>query len=50
MKTVLLSGNNSVVECDLAKVDVAASKPPPRSKYFGGGDVEKDNYPGLKAA
>ena len=31
MKTRLLSGNNSVVECDLAKVEVAGSNPVSRS-------------------
>jgi hypothetical protein len=49
MKKGLLSGNNSVVECDLAKVEVAGSNPVSRSIFFGG-DVETDNYPGLKAA
>ena len=29
-----LSGNNSVVECDLAKVEVAGSNPVSRSKDF----------------
>ena len=29
-----LSGNNSVVECDLAKVEVAGSNPVSRSKFF----------------
>ena len=28
------SGNNSVVECDLAKVEVAGSNPVSRSKLF----------------
>ena len=37
MKTGLLSGNNSVVECDLAKVEVAGSNPVSRSIFFGGG-------------
>jgi hypothetical protein len=32
----LLSGNNSVVECDLAKVEVAGSNPVSRSIFFGG--------------
>ena len=31
-----LSGNNSVVECDLAKVEVAGSNPVSRSKIFKG--------------
>ena len=31
-----LSGNNSVVECDLAKVEVAGSNPVSRSIFFGG--------------
>ena len=31
-----LSGNNSVVECDLAKVEVAGSNPVSRSKEFKG--------------
>ena len=30
------SGNNSVVECDLAKVEVAGSNPVSRSIFFGG--------------
>jgi hypothetical protein len=30
----LLSGSNSVVECDLAKVEVAGSNPVSRSNYF----------------
>ncbi len=34
MKTGLLSGNNSVVECDLAKVEVAGSNPVSRSIFF----------------
>jgi hypothetical protein len=29
----LVSGNNSVVECDLAKVEVAGSNPVSRSKF-----------------
>ncbi len=29
-----LSGNNSVVECDLAKVEVAGSNPVSRSNFF----------------
>jgi hypothetical protein len=29
-----LSGNNSVVECDLAKVEVAGSNPVSRSIFF----------------
>ena len=29
-----LSGNNSVVECDLAKVEVAGSNPVSRSKIY----------------
>ena len=33
-KTVLTSGNNSVVECNLAKVEVAGSNPVSRSKEF----------------
>ncbi len=32
----LLSGNNSVVECDLAKVEVASSNLVSRSIFFGG--------------
>ncbi len=36
MKTRLLSGNNSVVECDLAKVEVAGSNPVSRSIFFWG--------------
>jgi hypothetical protein len=32
----MLSGNNSVVECDLAKVEVAGSNPVSRSIFFGG--------------
>ncbi len=32
----LLSGNNSVVECDLAKVEVAGSNPVSRSTTQGG--------------
>jgi hypothetical protein len=35
MKIRLLSGNNSVVECDLAKVEVAGSNPVSRSIFFG---------------
>jgi hypothetical protein len=35
MKFRLLSGNNSVVECDLAKVEVAGSNPVSRSIFFG---------------
>ena len=31
------SGNNSVVECDLAKVEVAGSNPVSRSIYYSGG-------------
>jgi hypothetical protein len=31
-----LSGNNSVVECDLAKVEVAGSNPVSRSIFIGG--------------
>ncbi len=31
-----LSGNNSVVECDLAKVEVAGSNPVSRSTLKGG--------------
>jgi hypothetical protein len=30
----LMSGNNSVVECDLAKVEVAGSNPVSRSKIL----------------
>ena len=30
----MLSGNNSVVECDLAKVEVAGSNPVSRSIFF----------------
>ena len=30
------SGNNSVVECNLAKVEVAGSNPVSRSIFFGG--------------
>ena len=30
----VLSGSNSVVECDLAKVDVAGSTPVSRSRFF----------------
>jgi hypothetical protein len=33
---VSLSGSNSVVECDLAKVEVAGSNPVSRSIFFGG--------------
>ena len=36
------SGNNSVVECDLAKVEVAGSNPVSRSKLYRRG-------PGLRA-
>jgi hypothetical protein len=36
MKIRLLSGNNSVVECDLAKVEVAGSNPVSRSIFLGG--------------
>jgi hypothetical protein len=32
----LLGGNNSVVECDLAKVEVAGSTPVSRSNIPGG--------------
>ncbi len=32
-----LSGNNSVVECDLAKVEVAGSNPVSRSIFVLGG-------------
>ncbi len=32
----LMSGNNSVVECNLAKVDVASSNLVSRSIFFGG--------------
>jgi hypothetical protein len=31
----LSSGSNSVVECDLAKVEVAGSNPVSRSRFFG---------------
>jgi hypothetical protein len=34
MKISLLSGNNSVVECDLAKVEVAGSNPVSRSIFL----------------
>ena len=34
MKMGLLSGNNSVVECDLAKVEVAGSNPVSRSIFL----------------
>jgi hypothetical protein len=34
MKMRLLSGNNSVVECDLAKVEVAGSNPVSRSIFL----------------
>ena len=34
MKPISLSGNNSVVECDLAKVEVAGSNPVSRSILF----------------
>jgi hypothetical protein len=34
MDPVALSGNNSVVECDLAKVEVAGSNPVSRSIFF----------------
>jgi hypothetical protein len=30
---ILLSGSNSVVECDLAKVEVAGSNPVSRSRF-----------------
>ena len=30
-----LSGSNSVVECDLAKVEVAGSNPVSRSRFLG---------------
>lgn len=30
-----MSGNNSAVECNLAKVEVAGSNPVSRSKYGG---------------
>ena len=33
-KMMGLSGSNSVVECDLAKVEVAGSNPVSRSRYF----------------
>ena len=36
MEMGLLSGNNSVVECDLAKVEVAGSNPVSRSIFLGG--------------
>jgi hypothetical protein len=32
-RTWILSGNNSVVECDLAKVEVAGSNPVSRSSF-----------------
>lgn|GEM_PF-2272274 len=35
-KPKTLSGNNSVVECDLAKVEVAGSNPVSRSIFLGG--------------
>ena len=31
-----MSGNNSAVECNLAKVEVAGSNPVSRSNYIGG--------------
>jgi hypothetical protein len=31
--SILLSGSNSVVECDLAKVEVAGSNPVSRSRF-----------------
>ena len=31
-----MSGNNSAVECNLAKVEVAGSNPVSRSMFFGG--------------
>ena len=34
------SGNNSVVECDLAKVEVAGSNPVSRSKDLNPGDLQ----------
>ena len=34
----LVSGSSSVVECDLAKVDVAGSTPVSRSKIVVGSD------------
>ncbi len=34
MKIKMLSGNNSAVECDLAKVEVAGSNPVSRSIFF----------------
>ncbi len=36
-----LSGNNSVVECDLAKVEVAGSNPVSRSIFFSKGGIAK---------
>jgi hypothetical protein len=33
-KTFRLAGVTQLVECDLAKVDVAGSNPVSRSKYF----------------
>jgi hypothetical protein len=34
VKSTLSSGSNSVVECDLAKVEVAGSNPVSRSSFF----------------
>ena len=34
IKMTLSCGSNSVVECDLAKVEVAGSNPVSRSKFF----------------
>jgi hypothetical protein len=34
VKCAVLSGSNSVVECDLAKVEVAGSNPVSRSRFF----------------
>ena len=33
---LMVSGNNSVVECNLAKVEVAGLNPVSRSIFFGG--------------
>ncbi len=37
----MLSGNNSVVECNLAKVEVAGSNPVSRSIFFLTGGIAK---------
>src|SRR5215210_8880164 len=43
-----VSGNNSVVECDLAKVEVAGSNPVSRSKIYRRGPLHPAWRPSLR--